>query len=454
MISRLSDWWQRGFRHGVHPPDHKDATAGVPIRRMPFPDEIVLPLRQHAGAPARALVSPGQRVERGDKVAEAQGHVSVPVHASASGTVVDVGWWPHPDGSQAEAIRIAVDPHSAQIPRPRLVPRWDDLDPDGVRAAVKDAGVVGLGGAAFPTHVKLDPPEGRSVEVLLVNGAECEPYLTSDHRVMVEHPERVHFGVRIMMQCLGTSRAVIGVERNKPDAVERLRATVPEDLDVEVVSLRVKYPQGAEKMLIRAVTGREVPSGKLPIHVGTVVQNVGSIAAIAEVFETGYPLIERIVTVSGPGVGRPSNLVVPVGTKLRDVIDFCGGLTDDARELLMGGPMMGTPQADLDAPVLKGTSGLVALTAAEAKPRRVYPCIGCGHCLDACPVFLNPSLLGKEAQAGRYADMVEHSLMDCMVCGSCSYVCPSNIPLSQMFAVAKGAVRRNARKASTGGQAA
>ena len=298
MIARLTDWLNRGFRHGVHPPDHKAATAAEPIRRMPFPDEVVLPLRQHAGAPARTLVKAGQRVERGDKVGEAQGYVSVPIHASASGTVTDVGWWPHPDGSLAEAVRIAVDPHSAQIPRPRLVPRWEDLDADGVRAAVQDAGVVGLGGAAFPTHVKLNPPEGRAVETLIVNGAECEPYLTSDHRVMVEHPERVHFGIRVMMQCLGTSRAVIGVERNKPDAVERLRETIPDDLDIEVIALRVKYPQGAEKMLIKAVTGREVPSGKLPIHVGTVVQNVGSIAAIAEVFETGVPLIERIVTVS------------------------------------------------------------------------------------------------------------------------------------------------------------
>ena len=455
MIAALNALWNSGFRHGVHPPDHKGATASLPIRRMPFSDEIVLPLRQHAGTPARLLVEVGQRVERGDKVGEAQGHVSVPIHASASGVVHSVGWWPHPDGSQAEAVRIAVDPHSAQIPRPRLVPRWEGLRPDEVRAAVKDAGVVGLGGAAFPTHVKLQPPDGMKVEVLLVNGAECEPYLTSDHRVMVEHPDRVHFGVRIMMQCLGTSRAVIGVERNKPDALARLRETIPGDLDVTVVALRVKYPQGAEKMLIKAVTGREVPSGRLPIHVGTVVQNVGSIAAIAEIFETGYPLIERIVTVSGPGIVRPSNLVVPVGTKRRDVVAFCGGFTENARELLMGGPMMGMPQADLDAPVLKGTSGLVALTDAEAKPREVYPCIACGHCLDACPVFLNPSLLGKEAQAGRYAEMVDHHLMDCMVCGSCSYVCPSNIPLSQMFAVAKGAVRRAARKpAGEGGKAA
>lgn len=431
-----------GFRHGVHPPDSKSATAGLPIRRMPFPNEIILPLSQNAGAPARALVREGDRVERGDKIGEAQGYVSVPIHATASGTVTGVELWPHPSGTWKEAVRIAVDPHSAQIPRPRLVPRWEGLTPDQVRDAVQDAGVVGLGGAAFPTHVKLKAPEGTSIELLLVNGAECEPFLTSDHRVMVEHPERVHFGIRIMMQCLAVDRCIIGVEKNKPDAVERLEATIPDDLDITVLPLRVKYPQGAEKMLIKAATGREVPSGKLPAHAGTVVQNVGSIAAIAEIFETGYPLIERIVTVSGPGVVRPSNLLVPVGTKAKDVLAFCDGLTDDAVEVLFGGPMMGAPQPDLDAPVLKGTSGITVLTTAEVQPRQVYPCISCGHCLDACPVFLNPSQLGKLAQAGRYQEMTEMHLGDCMVCGSCSYVCPSNIPLSQMFSLAKGAVRR------------
>jgi len=440
MIGALSSWLSGGFRHGVHPPDHKEASAHLPIWRMPFPDEVVLPLSQHAGAPARCLVQPGDRVERGDPVGEAQGYVSVPIHASASGEVVEVGMWPHPTGGFQEAVRIRVDPRSAQIPRPRLVPRWEGLTPDEVRAAVQGAGVVGLGGAAFPTHVKLKAPEGTKIELLLVNGAECEPYLTSDHRVMVEHPERVHFGIRIMMQCLDADRAIIGVERNKPDAVERLIETLPDDLDVTVLPLRVKYPQGAEKMLIRAATGREVPSGKLPAHAGTVVQNVGSIAAIAEVFETGHPLIERIVTVSGPGVRRPANLVVPVGTKARDVLAFCGGLTEDATEVLFGGPMMGAPQPDLDAPVVKGTSGIVVLTASHA--RTVLPCISCGQCLDACPVFLNPTRLGKLAQAGRYREMLDLHLIDCMVCGSCSYVCPSNIPLSQMFSLAKGAVRR------------
>jgi electron transport complex protein RnfC len=430
------------FRHGVHPPDSKSLTESVPVRRMPFPDEIALPLRQHAGAPARLLVRKGDRVERGDLIGEAQGFISVPIHASAAGTVTDVGLWPHPNGALEETVRIRVEPFSPQIPRPRIVPRYEGLTPEEVVAAVQHAGVVGLGGAAFPTHVKLLPPEGVDVSLLLVNGAECEPYLTTDHRVMVEYPERVHFGIRVMMHTLGVERVVIGVEKNKPDAIDALTAARPKDLDVSVLPLTVKYPQGAEKMLIKTVTGLEVPSGKLPAHVGTVVQNVGSIAAIAEVFETGYPLIERVVTVTGPGIERPSNLIVPVGTKLRDVLEFCGGMKKDAAELILGGPMMGAGQPDLDAPVIKGTTGVVVLTHAETRPKHTYPCIKCGHCLDACPVFLNPQLLGSLAQVGRYQEMEAANLMDCMLCGCCSYVCPSNIPLSQMFALGKTALRR------------
>jgi electron transport complex protein RnfC len=431
------------FRHGVHPPDSKSLTEHLPIRRMPFPDRIALPLRQHAGKPARCLVKKGDRVERGDKIAEADGYVSVPIHASAAGTVAEIGWWPHPDGSMAETVVIDVEPHSPQIPRPRLVPDWHGLTPDQVRRAVQDGGVVGLGGAAFPTHVKLAPPKDLPIEWLLVNGAECEPYLTTDHRTMVEYPERVHFGIRIMMECLGVKRAVIGVEMNKPDAIEALERTRPTDVDITVRPLIVKYPQGAEKMLIKVVTGREVPSGKLPMHVGAVVQNVGSIATIAEIFETGLPLIERVVTVTGPGVKRPSNLIVPVGTMLGDVLDFCGGLTDDAAEIVFGGPMMGSSQPDMRTPLTKGTTGITVLTTREVKPKKTYPCISCGHCLDACPVFLNPTQLGKLAQAGRYDEMQEgFHLQDCMLCGSCSYVCPSNIPLSQLFAVSKTALRK------------
>ncbi len=430
------------FRHGVHPPELKDLTAQVKIRRMPYPNEIVIPLRQHTGKPARAIVRAGDRVERGDKVAEANGSMSVPMHASAAGTVREVRLWPHPDGSYAPAIVIAVDPNSPQPHRPRMIPDWRGLAPEQLVEAIRQAGVVGLGGAAFPTHIKLSPPKEVRIDTLVINGAECEPYLTTDHRSMVEYPERVHLGIRIMMRILGVPRAVIGVEENKPDAIAALRATAPTDLNVTVQPMHVKYPQGAEKMLIKSLLGREVPSGKLPLHVGVIVQNVASVATIAEVFETGLPLIERIVTVTGRGVRRPSNLIVPVGTKTRDLLEACGGLTPNAREIVFGGPMMGNAQADLDAPVIKGTTGVVVLTAAEVKPQDSYPCIHCGHCLDACPVFLNPQLLGSLALKERYEEMAEEHLADCMLCGSCGYTCPSNIPLPQLFALAKAALKK------------
>jgi Na+-translocating ferredoxin:NAD+ oxidoreductase subunit C len=430
------------FRHGVHPPESKDLTNALPLRRMPFPAEVVLPLRQHAGKPARVIVRKGQRVERGDVVAESDGFISSTIHASAAGTVMGVEWAPHPDGSMCEAVRIKVDPFSAQIAHTRLVPHWQALTNEEVVRAVQQAGVVGLGGAAFPAHVKLVPPKDTAIDLLIINAAECEPYLTSDHRVMVEYPVRVIQGIRIMMQALGVKRAVIGIERNKPDAIIALDRVLPRDIDITILPLTVKYPQGAEKMLIKALTGREVPSGKLPSSVGAVVQNVGTIACIAEVFETGLPLVERVVTVTGPGLRQPANLIIPVGTKLSDVIAFCGGLTDDAAEVLFGGPMMGLPQPDMDVPVLKGTSGIVVLTKSQLQRRTPMPCIQCGRCLDACPMFLNPSRLGMLAQAGRAEEMQAEHLADCMLCGSCSYVCPSAIPLSQMFALSKAALRR------------
>ena len=430
------------FRHGIHPPEAKELTRALPIRRMPFPDEVVLPLRQHAGKPARLCVKVGDHVERGDQVGEADGFVSVPIHASAAGTVAAVEWWPHPDGSMAESVRLRVDRFAPQVARPRLVPHWEGLTPAQVVAAVQEAGVVGLGGAAFPTHVKLAPPKDLTVHTLIINGAECEPYLTSDHRIMVEFPGRVHFGIRVMLHAMNAKRCVIGVEKNKPDAIAALQATIPPDLDVRVLPLTVKYPQGAEKMLVKSVAGVEVPSGKLPVTVGVVVQNVGSVAAIAEVFETGLPLIERIVTVSGHGLRRPANLIVPVGTKLKDVLAQCDGVSPEAAEVIVGGPMMGLAQANLDAPVIKGTTGIVVLTGRETRGVAIYPCIHCGRCLDACPVFLNPSLLGDLARTNRYEEMAAHHLADCMLCGSCAYVCPSNIPLSQMFQAGKVALRR------------
>ena len=435
------------FGHGVHPPDEKALTAALPIRRMPYPTEVVIPLRQHAGKAAKLAVHVGDRVERGDVLGVADGFISAPVHASAAGRVEEIGLWPHPDGSMDTAVRIAVAPFSAQVPRPRIVPRWEGLTPAEVVSVVQSGGVVGLGGAAFPAHVKLAPNKDVAVETIILNGAECEPYLTTDHRIMVEYPERVHFGARIMLKTLGAKRVVIGVERNKPDAIAALERTRPTDIDVSVLPLTVKYPQGAEKMLIKAVTGREVESGKLPVSLGVLVQNVGSAASIGEIFETGLPLVERIVTVTGRGLRKPANLIVPVGTKLGDLIDACGGLTDDAEEIVFGGPMMGVSQRSLDVPIVKGTTGVVVLTKSEAQARRQYPCIRCGACLDACPMFLNPSALAELAQSSRYEEMEELHLADCMLCGSCSYVCPSNIPLSQLFGASKVALKR--RKAGS-----
>lgn len=438
------------FRHGVHPPELKGLTAGVAIRRMPFPDEVVLPVRQHAGKPAKVVVAPGARVERGDVVATADGFVSSPVHASATGVVAAVEHAPHPDGSQCLAVRIAVAPHSAQLPRARLVPDWKGLDPAQIVQAVQDAGVVGLGGAAFPTHAKLVQPKDCRVHTILLNGCECEPYLTTDHRVMAEQPDRVFLGLRIMMRALGVTRAVVGIERNKPDAIEAMRAARPGDFDVEVLPLTVKYPQGAEKMLVESVLGVEVPTGKLPMHVGALVQNVASAATIAEVFETGLPLVERVVTVTGRGIRKPGNFVIPVGTRLRDVIVHCGGLTDDAREIVFGGPMMGVAQANLDVPLTKGTTGVVVLADSEVMHAESHACIKCGKCLDACPVYLNPSLLGRLAKRDRWEDMERERLSDCMLCGCCSFVCPSSIPLSQMFGAARTMLRREkAAKAAT-----
>ena len=431
-----------GFRHGVHPPDAKELTAHLPIRRMPYPSEVVIPLRQHAGKPARLVARVGDYVERGDTLAVADGFVSAPVHASAAGRIVEIGLWPHPDGSMDTAVRIAVAPFSAQVPRPRLVPRWEGLTADEIVKAVQDGGVVGLGGAAFPTHVKLAPPPDIQIETIILNGAECEPYLTTDHRIMFEMPERVHLGARIMLHTLGAKRVVIGVERNKANAIAELERTRPTDIDVTVLPLTVKYPQGAEKMLIKTVTGREVPSGKLPVSLGVLVQNVGSAASIAEIFETGLPLVERIVTVTGHGLRKPANLIVPIGTKLRDLLDMCGGVTDDAEEIVFGGPMMGVAQRSLDVPIAKGTTGVVVLTKDEVQSHKQYPCIRCGACLDACPIFLNPSALAELARTQRYEEMEALHLQDCMLCGSCSYACPSNIPLSQLFQASKTALRR------------
>ena len=427
------------FRHGVHPDEHKDATAGLAIERMRFVDEYVLHLSQHIGAPSRALVRAGDKVVRGQMIAGPGGFVSTALHAPVTGTVKGIELRSHASGRLQEAIVITTDPFASQT--------IDARQPvNGAAAAslvqrVQNAGIVGLGGAAFPSHVKLSVPDGKKVRFVIINGCECEPFLTCDHRVMVERPDAVVRGTRLLMGHLGAERGYIGIESNKPDAIAALREQTAGMSDIEIVALTVKYPQGAEKMLIDAIFKREVPSGKLPLDLEMVVNNVGTVAAIADLVEQGTPLVERVVTVTGPGIRRPANVMVPLGTPLRAVIEHCGGLVPETRQIILGGPMMGQAQKSLDVPVTKGTSGILALI----KPMEIAQeeaCIKCGRCLDACPMFLNPSRLGILARTENSGALKQYHVLDCVECASCSFVCPSYIPLVQLIRVGKALVRQ------------
>ncbi len=439
------------FRHGIHPRDHKESTAGLRTERMPFAERYVLPLSQHLGAPSKPVVRVGKKVRRGQVVAEPGGFVSATLHSPVDGKVSALATRHHPSGKLVDAIEIEADPFATQRLEERSTD-WRELDDDAFVGHLQKAGLVGMGGAAFPTHVKYKVPVGKKIRRLLVNGCECEPYLTADHRLMAEHPEEILRGVEIAATRLGVEETAIGVELNKGDAIEALRSAVARrkngGVPIRIVPLKVKYPQGAEKMLVQAIYGIEVPPPPgLPLDVGCLVNNVGTMAAIADYFDRGQPLIERVVTVSGPGVVRPANVLVPVGTPVRDVLEHCGGLRSDTREVVMGGPMMGTPLASLDVPILKGTSGILAFTEEETRIPKEYTCIKCGRCVEACPHFLNPSLLSRLAKAGRYEEAQRQMLMDCVECGSCSYTCPSGIPIVQLIRVAKSALREEKRKA-------
>ncbi len=436
------------FRHGVHPADYKELTHDRPIERLPFMDELILPLSQHLGSPSRPIVSVGDYVYRGQVIAEADAFVSANLHASATGTISAIEMRNHPSGRVVDSIVLKPDPVSPQTLYNERSIDFSRLAPSEIVEEIGKGGFVGLGGAAFPTHVKLTAPEGKRVRFFLVNAVECEPYLNSDYRALLERYESIFLGIRVVLRALGAEIAYVGVEMNKLDAIELLKQKVPADLPCEIVPLETKYPQGAEKMLTEAVLDIEIPSGRLPIDVQVIVNNVGTVSGIGEYFQYGQPLIERIVTVTGPGIRRPANLLVPIGTKLSDVVAYCGGMHDNVRQVLFGGPMMGSAQRFLDVPVMKGTSGILFLTDYEVFPREEYPCIKCQRCVDACPVFLNPSRLGSLAKARLYDDMMDWHIMDCMECGSCSYVCPSNIPLVQRFRVAKALLREQKARES------
>jgi len=433
------------FRHGVHPPEAKDETSGLPIRRFPFAPVLVIPLVQHIGKPSVPVVREGEAVVRGQRIARPDGFLSVSMHAPATGTVRRIGLTPSITGRMVPGVFIEPRPGSTQEVA-RGVPCAATAEAEAILGAIQEAGLVGLGGAGFPTHAKLRIPEGQTVDTLIVNGAECEPYLTTDHRVMLEQADDVFSGIRYLLRVTGAGRVIVAVEANKPDAARHLGERAPGDLPVSVEVLRVKYPQGAEKMLITALLDRQVPSGGLPSDAHALCVNVATAAEIGRLLPRGQGIQERVITVTGPAVKQKGNYRVPIGTPLRFLLQEVG-VEEDVNRVFLGGPMMGTAASSLDISVTKGTSGVTAFTDTEAERthRKVYPCIRCGYCVDACPMFLNPAQLGALGGNREYQRMADElHLMDCFECGSCSFVCPSHIPLVQEFRMAKAAVRKAA----------
>ncbi len=425
------------FSGGVHPADNKGLTAHKPTVTAAIPKRAIIPLSQHIGAPTKSLVVIGQEVKKGEKIGETTGFVSAPVHASISGKVVALGNFPHVLGLDMPCVVIENDGKDEWVGGLKETPDFNLLSPDELKKMVQDAGIVGMGGATFPTHVKLSPPKEKPIDVVILNGAECEPYLTSDHRLMLEKPKEIVDGLKILMRILNVSKGYIGIESNKPDAIESMIKATSGSPEVKVWPVKVKYPQGAEKMLIKAIAGRTVPAGGLPMDVGVVVQNVGTAEAIYNAVRYGRPLIERYVTVTGRGVKEPKNFLARIGTPFSQLVEEAGGLTDDAGKVISGGPMMGMSQYSLEVPVIKGTSGITILRRSEVSTKSYGPCIRCARCIDACPMKLQPSLIGIFIEKGHYQDAKDYNLMDCFECGSCTFVCPANRPIVQWVKKAK-----------------
>ncbi len=441
------------FSGGVHPQDKKDLSRDKAIELLPVPQRLVVPLSQHIGAPCGPVVSPGDSVKKGETIGEAKGFVSAPVHAPTSGKVLRIANFPHPLGKPLPAVEIEPDGLDEWAENIRGREDFLSLPPDDLRAIIREKGIVGMGGATFPTHVKLSPPEGKPIDTLIINGAECEPYLTADDRLMVEEPEQVIGGMRIMMTILGVERVFVAIEANKPEAIDKMRKPLENEPHVEVVALEVKYPQGAEKQLIKTLVNREVPSsGGLPMDVGVLVQNVGTAAAIDQAVRLGIPLIERVVTVTGEGIAQPKNLRVRIGTPIGLLLEACGGLAQEPGKLILGGPMMGISQYTTDVPVIKGTSGVVVLPPSLVETEETQTCIRCGTCVRVCPMNLLPNLIGVFATRGLFEQAEKHYLLDCIECGACDFGCPAKIPLVHLIRYAKAEIlaKRSKSKRSTG----
>lgn len=434
------------FRKGVHPAEYKQLSENKIIEQLPLPGEVYIPLQQHIGAACVPVVEKGMEVKTGQLIGKSGGFVSSTVHASITGKIKAIEKMPHPLGINTLMIQIVGDGRDECENSLNSIPDWENLSAAQINEIVLNAGIVGMGGAAFPTQVKLSPPKNKTIDTFILNGCECEPYLTADHRLMVEHTEGVVLGVRILMKALGVNRAVIGIESNKPDAIALMTKATEKYWGIIVQPLEVKYPQGAEKMLIDAVLKRKVPAGGLPMDIGVVVNNVGTAFAVAEAITKRKPLIERVVTVTGPGIREPKNVLARIGTPFQNLIEFCGGLTDDTVKVLMGGPMMGVAQTALSVPVVKATSGIVCLTEKMISKVQEYPCIKCGACIRACPMNLIPTKLARLSQFEKWDEANQYGVANCIECGSCAFVCPAAIPLVHHIRVGKIRVAEVRRK--------
>lgn len=427
------------FSQGIHPKYNKELTKNKAIEELAAPKTVIIPLHQHTGATCEPLVKVGDQVYEGQKIADTTKFISAPIHASISGLVKKIEKQLHPCGTEVNSVMIEAQPVERTEMPPLGHESLADLTPDKIRSIVREAGIVGLGGAAFPTHVKLSPFEDKKIDTILINGCECEPYITADHRIMLEQAKEIIAGAQAIAKATGAQKIIIGVEDNKPDAIEALRTVAG---SVQVVELETKYPQGGEKMLVKAILDREVPTKGLPLDVGVVVCNVGTAVAVHEAITTSTPLIKRVVTVTGSGIKEPKNLLVRIGTPFKDLIEYCGGLTEDAAKLIAGGPMMGVAQVSLDVPVVKATSCLLVMNKKEAADGKIYPCVKCAGCVEYCPVSLVPSRLAAFAEHGRYSEFEEWGGQDCIECGCCTYVCPARIPIVHWIKLAKLKLRQ------------
>jgi len=435
----------RKFKGGVHPNDSKALSASKPIQDAPLLDTYNVIMHQNIGAPPELVVNKGDTVKKGDLLAKASGYVSVPLHAPTSGTIKAIAKCPGPTGISVPSIEITADGEDEWGEAFEPIKDWKNTDPAELRQRVWDAGIVGMGGAGFPAHVKLAPPDGKVIDTLILNGAECEPYLTADHRLMLEQAEDVVLGAVIIARILGLESAIIGVEENKPDAIARLKEVAGE-YNVTVQALPVNYPQGAERQLIYAITGREVPIGKLPMEVNCVVQNVASAVAMADAVTKGLPSIERITTVTGKPLVDPGNWRFRIGTPVSKALELAGGVNAQPAKLLLGGPMMGIAQKSLGVTVMKNTSGILLIAADEVSLYTSEPCIRCGRCVECCPMSILPATISQAVENKRFDWAEELNVMACIECGSCSYVCPSHRPLNQHFKRGKIEIQAQLRK--------